>query len=236
MSMCASCSHARPSRRSLLLNGIAFAAAPLVGSVAQAQPVSAADTPDAALKLMTEGNERYVANQPRERDFSAGRGSRALGQAPFAAVLGCADSRIAPELAFDQGPGDLFVVRVAGNFVTTEGLGSLEFGAAVLGTKLIMVLGHSSCGAVNATVAAIQKGNELPGHVADLARAMKPAIEGEVKQDGPDLEQRAIVANVRYNVKRLEQATPILAEMVAKNTLRVVGAVYDLPTGKIALV
>ena len=126
----------------------------------------------------------------------------------------------------------MFVVRVAGNFVTTEGLASLEFGAAVLGTKLIMVLGHSSCGAVNATVAALQKGNDLPGHIADLVRAMKPGIEGEMKQAGPDLEQRAVVANVRHNVKRLEQATPILAEMVAKKKLRVVGAVYDLPTGR----
>jgi carbonic anhydrase len=124
-------------------------------NVAQAQPESPADTPEAALNLLTEGNDRYAANQTRERDFSAGRASRALGQAPFAAVLSCAASRIAPELAFDQTPGDLFVVRVAGNFVTTDGLASLEFGAAVLGTKLIMVLGHNSCGAVNAAVAAI---------------------------------------------------------------------------------
>ena len=234
--MCESCSQPGPSRRSLLVGGAVLATIPLVGSVARAQPVSAADTPDAALKLLTEGNERYVANQPRERDFSAGRASRALGQVPFAAILSCADSRIAPELAFDQGPGDLFVVRVAGNFVTTEGLASLEFGAAVLGTKMIMVLGHSSCGAVNATVAALQKGNDLPGHIADLVRAMKPGIEEEMKKAGSDLEQRAVVANVRHNVKRLEQATPILAEMVANKKLRVVGAVYDLPTGKVALV
>ena len=233
--MCKSCSRGSLSRRSLLIGSAVLAAGPLALSVAQAQPVSAADTPDAALKLLIEGNERYAANQPRERDFSAGRASRALGQAPFAAVLSCADSRIAPELAFDQGPGDLFVVRVAGNFVTTDGLASLEFGAAVLGTKLIMVLGHSSCGAVNATVAALQKGNKLPGHIADLVRAMKPGIEGEIKQDGPDLEQRAVVANVRHNVKRLQQATPILAKMVAENKLHVVGAVYDLPTGKVAL-
>lgn len=234
--MCTSCSKESLSRRSLLLAGAVLAASPLVLDVARAQPASAADTPDAALKLLTEGNERYVANQPRERDFSAGRASRALGQAPFAAVLSCADSRVSPELAFDQGPGDLFVVRVAGNFVTTDGLASLEFGAAVLGTKLIMVLGHSSCGAVNATVAALQKGNKLPGHIADLVRAMKPGIEGEIKQKGSDLEQRAVVANVRHNVKRLQQATPILAKMVAEKKLRVVGAVYDLPTGKVALV
>ncbi|MET3972438.1 carbonic anhydrase [Bradyrhizobium sp. S3.9.1] len=224
------------SRRSLLAAGALLAVGPLVLDTAQAQPASAADTPDAALKLLTEGNERYVANQPRERDFSAGRASRALGQAPFAAVLSCADSRVAPELAFDQGPGDVFVVRVAGNFVTADGLGSLEFGAAVLGTKLIMVLGHSSCGAVDATVAALQKGNKLPGHIADLVRAMKPGIEQEIKQGGSNLEQRAVAANVRHNVKRLQQATPILAKMVAEKKLLVVGAVYDLPTGKVALV
>jgi carbonic anhydrase len=234
--MCKSCLRESLSRRSLLVAGALLAAGPLVLDAAQAQPASAADTPDAALKLLTEGNERYVANQPRERDFSAGRASRALGQAPFAAVLSCADSRVAPELAFDQGPGDLFVVRVAGNFVTADGLGSLEFGAAVLGTKLIMVLGHSSCGAVNATVAALQKGNKLPGHIADLVRAMKPGIEGEIEQGGSNLEQRAVAANVRHNVKRLQQATPILAKMVAEKKLSVVGALYDLPTGKVALV
>jgi carbonic anhydrase len=203
---------------------------------AQAQPVTAADTPDAALNLLIAGNARYVANQPQQRDFSAGRASRAAGQAPFAAILGCADSRVAPELAFDQNPGDLFVVRVAGNFVTPDGLGSLEYGAAVLGTKLIMVLGHSSCGAVNATVTALQKGNTLPGHIAGLVRAMKPGIEPTLKKPGSDLEQRAVTANVRYNVEKLKTAKPILAGMVAKGQLRVVGGVYDLATGKVSLV
>jgi carbonic anhydrase len=171
-----------------------------------------------------------------ERDFSAGRAARAQGQAPFAAVLGCADSRVAPELAFDQPPGELFVVRVAGNFMTPDGLGGLEFGAAALGTKVIMVLGHTSCGAVNATVAALQKGNDLPGHIGDLVRAMKPGIEPVLKQPGDDLYQRAVVANVRSNVQRLQEAKPIPADMVAAGKLRVVGAVYDLPTGKVALV
>ena len=204
--------------------------------MAQAQPVAAANTPDAALNLLLEGNARYVANKPRERDFSAGRAARTQGQAPFAAILGCADSRVAPELAFDQRPGDLFVVRVAGNFVTPDGLASLEYGAAVLGTKTIMVLGHSSCGAVNATVGALQKGNTLPGHIADLARAMKPAIEPALKQPGDDLPQRAVIANVRANVRRLQEAKPILADMVATGKLRVVGGVYDLATGKVDLV
>jgi carbonic anhydrase len=157
------------NRRALMLAGAGVLAAVPLGGTARAQPVAAANTPDAALNLLVEGNARYVANQPRERDFSAGRASRTLGQAPFAAILGCADSRIAPELVFDQGPGDLFVVRVAGNFVTPDGLGSLEFGAAVLGTKLIMVLGHSSCGAVTSTVTALQKGNRVGSNCLPFA-------------------------------------------------------------------
>jgi carbonic anhydrase len=234
--MCNDCLDAGLSRRKILLSAAGLLTAAQFAGMAQAQPVAAASTPDAALNLLIEGNARYVANQPRERDFSAGRASRVQGQAPFAAILGCADSRVAPELAFDRGPGDLFVVRVAGNFVTLEGLASLEFGAAVLGTKLIMVLGHNSCGAVNATVTALQKGNTLPGHISDLARAMKPGIEPVLKQSGDDLEQRAVIANVRYNAQRLQHAKPILAEMVAKNEVRVVGAVYDLATGKVTLV
>jgi len=224
------------SRRHLMMAGVGLAASVSLIGVAQAQPTRATATPDAALKLLVDGNARYVANQPNERDFSAGRVSRAAGQAPFAAILGCADSRVAPELAFDQMPGDLFVVRVAGNFVTPDGLGSLEFGAAVLGTKVIMVLGHNSCGAVNATVGALQKHNDLPGHIADLVSAMKPGVEPALKQSGGDLEQRAVIANVRYNVQRLQEAKPILADMVAKGQLRVVGGVYDLASGKVTLV
>ena len=234
--MCTACLVAGMSRRLVLGAGVAaLAAAPLVGRV-EAQPARAVDTPDAALARLLEGNGRYVAGKLNERDFSANAAARALGQAPFAAILGCADSRVAPELAFDQPPGELFVVRVAGNFMTPDGLGSLEYGAAVLGTKLIMVLGHTNCGAVDATVAALQKGNDLPGHIGDLVRAMKPGIEPVLKQPGADLNQRAVVANVRSNVQRLQEAKPILADMIAAGKLRVVGAVYDLPTGKVVLV
>jgi carbonic anhydrase len=224
-------------RRGAMLASAAglLAAAPLVRS-AGAQPVRPANTPDEALQLLIDGNARYVAGKPREQDFSAGRASRAQGQAPFASILGCADSRVAPELAFDQGPGDLFVVRVAGNFVTPDGLGSLEFGSAVLGTKVIMVLGHTSCGAVKATVAALQNGNTLPGHIADLVRAMKPGVLPALKHTSANLEAEATIANVRYNVERLKTAKPILAELIAKGQLRVVGGVYDLATGKITLV
>lgn len=235
--MCNVCLEGGLSRRHLFMGvgAAALAAAPL-GSMALAQPQRLAETPDAALKLLAEGNARYVANQPNERDFSVRRSATAQGQRPFAAILGCADSRVAPELAFDQKPGDLFVVRIAGNFVTTEGLASLEFGAAVLGTRVIMVLGHSSCGAIDATVEALQKGNNLPGHIADLVRAMKPGVEPALKQPGADLAQRAVIANVRYNVQRLQQEKPILADMVANGKLKVVGGVYELATGKVTMV
>jgi carbonic anhydrase len=236
LNMCSACDPQYLGRRSVMLGATTLLATVPLTTTVWAQATAAPATPDAALQAMTEGNARYVANQPRERDFSAGRASRAQGQAPFAAILGCADSRVTPELAFDQGPGDLFVVRVAGNFVTLEGLGSLEFGAAVLGTKLIMVLGHTSCGAVNATVIALQQGNTLPGHIADLVRAMKPGIEPALAQAGDDLTQRALVANIRHNVQALQTATPILSDLIARNALRVVGGLYDLATGRVTLV
>jgi carbonic anhydrase len=228
------------SRRRLFAGLGGLAAMTTIGAMtagpASAQPARSAETPDAALARLMDGNARYASGKMTERDYSAGRVARTQGQAPFAAILGCADSRVAPELAFDQAPGELFVVRVAGNFVTPDGLGSLEYGAAVLGTKVIMVLGHTSCGAVNATVDALQKGNTLPGHIADLVRAMKPGIEPVLKTPGPDLQQRAMIANVQANVRRLQTEKPILGDMVAAGKLKVVGAYYDLPTGKVMMV
>lgn len=205
-------------------------------TAAMAPPTRAADTPDAAIARLQEGSARYASGQLAQRDFSAGRAARTQCQAPFAAILSCADSRVAPELAFDQGPGELFIVRVAGNFVTPDGLGSLEHGAAVLGTKVIMVLGHTSCGAVNATVEALQKDNTLPGHIADLVSAMKPGIDPVLKTPGDDLRQRAVVANVQANVHRLQTQKPIPGDMVSAGKLKVVGAYYDLPTGRVIMV
>jgi len=238
--MCNVCDSRGLSRRTVFLAGLGAlaltAAAAGASTGALAQPTRAVDTPDAAFARLMEGNARYVSGKLNERDFTAGRAARAQGQAPFAAILGCADSRVAPELAFDQGPGELFIVRVAGNFVTPDGLGSLEYGAAVLGTKVIMVLGHTSCGAIGATIGALQKGNTLPGHIAGLVTAMKPGVESVVKAGGPDLEQRCVVANVQANVRRLQTEKPILGDMVAAGNLKVVGAYYDLPTGKVVLV
>ncbi|MDP2331209.1 MAG: carbonic anhydrase [Reyranella sp.] len=231
--MCNVCDSTGLSRRHLFAAGVGALAVTASVAGAHAQPTRSAETPDAALARLMEGNARYVSGQMKERDFSAGRVARTKGQAPFAAILGCADARVAPELAFDQEPGELFVVRVAGNFVTPDGLGSLEFGAAVLGTKVIMVLGHNSCGAINATVAALQKSNTLPGHIAGLVTAIKPGVEPVVKAGGADLEQRAVVANVQANVRRLQTEKPILGDMVAAGKLKVVGAYYDLATGKV---
>jgi carbonic anhydrase len=113
------------------------------------------------------------------------RAERALGQTPYASIVSCADSRVAPELIFDEGPGDLFVVRIAGNFVNEDGLASLEFGSAVLGSRLIMVLGHTACGAIQATIDVVQKGTELPGHLPSLATALRPGVGRRLKARRP---------------------------------------------------
>jgi carbonic anhydrase len=195
-------------------------------------PRRLAESAEEALALLAEGNARYVANSPRERDFSAERASRALGQAPFATILSCADSRVAPELGFDQGPGQLFVVRLAGNVVTDEVLASLEFGAAILGTPLIVVLGHTSCGAVQATIATLRDGAEHAGHLPTLVDAIAPAIRDVLGQPG-DVEANAVRANVHHTVDRLRVARPILADLVSSGELAVVGGIYDLRTGRV---
>ncbi|WP_366556043.1 carbonic anhydrase [Aquibaculum sediminis] len=201
-------------------------------SASTAEPLS----PDAAQRRLIEGNERYIANAGQNTDFSAGRAARAAAQHPFAAVLSCADSRLAPEIAFDQGLGDLFVVRVAGNFVNEDGLASLEFGAEVLGIPLILVLGHSGCGAVAATIGVIQDGIELPGSLPGLVNNLKPGVEIAIANEPEDLLAEATIENVRYNVRKVEQSDPIMARLVGEGRLKVIGGVYDIATGAVTLV
>jgi carbonic anhydrase len=201
-------------------------------SAAPSQPVGGEE----ALKRLTEGNARYAANQPKERDFSAGRAARAQSQYPFASIVSCADSRVAPELAFDQGPGDLFVVRVAGNFVNEDGLASLEYGAQMLGSQLILVLGHTNCGAVSATIDVVKNNTKLPGHLPSLIGAIRPAVLAAQKEAPNDLLKAATIANVRFNIETLKKAKPILSQRAAEKKLLIVGGVYDLATGKIDLV
>jgi carbonic anhydrase len=229
----------RNSRRRFLQHaGLGIAAlsmaAPLRRAFADASPQNAI-TPQGALDRLMSGNARYAANKLDPKDFSAGRAARAKAQYPIASILCCADSRVAPELIFDQKPGDLFVVRVAGNYLDEDVLSSLEYGVAVLGTPLVMVLGHSSCGAVKAAIQEIQDPKPLPGHIWDITDAVRPGIENVVKAGGDGLLERAIGANVGYNVSRVASAQPIIAEAVQSKRVRVVGAEYELATGKVRL-
>ena len=189
--------------------------------------------PDKALARLKDGNGRYTANQPANADFSVGRMARAGVQFPFAGLLSCADSRVSPELVFDQGPGELFVLRVAGNFVDGNGLASIEYGVAVLGIPLLVVLGHSNCGAVKATIDVIENGTELPGHLPDLVNALKPGVERALAKKPADPVDAATRENVLYNVEMLTAATPIVADAVAAGRVKVVGAVYDIGSGKV---
>jgi len=227
------------SRRGLLAAGAATAfvggfALP-VGAQDAAAPAANAISPDEALKRLIAGNERYSSNASRNLDFSVGRAARAAAQYPIAGLLSCADARVAPEIAFDQGLGDLFVVRVAGNFVNEDGLASFEYGVKVLGVPLIMVLGHSSCGAVAATMKVLKDKVELPGHLPALVNAIKPAIEVAEKSKDKNTLDEAIIQNVLFNVKRLQGATPIISEFVSSGRLKIVGGVYDIATGKVTM-
>lgn len=192
-------------------------------------------TPAAALQRLMDGNGRYARNQSVVKDYSAGRAARAIAQYPVAAILGCADARVAPELVFDQGPGDLFVTRVAGNYMNTDNLASLEYAVEFLHAPLVMVLGHTNCGAISAVLKNAKKNEALPGHIYLLVDALQPGIAQAIKEGGGDLQVHAVEANVRHNVERLRRAQPILTQHLAKKSIDVVGAVYDLSTGRARL-
>ncbi|MFG1358021.1 carbonic anhydrase [Xanthobacter pseudotagetidis] len=233
--MCEKCSPRTIGRRGLLAGGLALAAAPLLASSAFAQTSPAAPvSPDEALKRLVEGNARYVANKPLNVDHSADRVMRSRGQRPFAAIVACSDSRVVPELVFDQGPGELFIVRVAGNFINEDGLASLEFGAAVLGVKLVVVLGHTSCGAVEATITSIRDKTLPPGHLPSLVNALRPAVYDAMRSNPSDLLAAATAQNAKLNAKLAESTTPILSAQAATGNLKSAAAVYDIGTGKVS--
>jgi carbonic anhydrase len=191
-------------------------------------------TPDASLDRLMKGNGRYVQGVSRRHDFVHEREALSMGQNPFAAVLSCADSRIAPEYCFDTARGDLFVCRVAGNFASDEMVASLEYAVQVLNTPLIMVMGHEACGAVDATIKSVKDGSTLPGHLPSLVAAIKPAVDAVQGQAG-DLLGNAIRRNVTLNMERLKGATPILSAFANDKKIRVVGGVYELGTGRVQL-
>jgi carbonic anhydrase len=181
-------------------------------------------TPDAALQTMMDGNKRFTQGQMTSfnDDLKLLKEKTAESQAPFAGVLACADSRVPVELLFDQTIGHLFVCRVAGNIATADLIASLEYGAAVLGTKAIMVLGHGNCGAVDATI----KAKAVPGQISTLYRSIRPAVE----RAGPNLEA-AIKANAKIQAGLLATSSPVLAEQIKNNQLKLVAAYYDLASG-----
>ena len=150
-------------------------------------------------------------------------------------ILGCADSRVGPEYAFDNGRGDLFVCRVAGNFADVYSIGSFEYAVAVLGTPLILVLGHDKCGAIDAAVKAVRDGKEFSGHIPSLIDGIRPAVKAAADQSG-DLLDNAIKQNVILNVERLKTASPILSEAVQRGILNVAGGIYSLDTGRVTLI
>lgn len=191
-------------------------------------------SPDAALARLMEGNARYVGGRSRLHDFTHEREALVGGQNPFAAVLSCADSRIAPEYCFDTSRGDVFVCRVAGNFASDDMVASFEYAVQVLNTPLIMVLGHESCGAVDATIKSIKDGTTLPGHLPALVDALAPAVKAVQGASG-DLLANAIRRNVELNVEKLKAAAPILKSFADEKKIRVVGGVYELKSGRVQL-
>jgi carbonic anhydrase len=201
-------------------------------------PIQEGPSGEEALRMLLDGNGRFVAGRSTRSchspdDFNA----TAEGETPIAVIVGCADSRVSPEILFDQGVGDLFVVRVAGNVVTGAGgtvKGSIEYAVAELGVPLIVVLGHSNCGAVRAAIKHVDANDTLPGAIAGLVALIKPAVLKSKGESGDKLDN-AIRANVDAGVARLRTLEPIVAKAVQQGKVQVVGATYDLRTGKVTV-
>ena len=185
-------------------------------------------TPEDALRFLMEGNARFASDNLAAlgKSLNILRQHTVDGQQPFACVLACADSRVPVELIFDQTIGHLFVARVAGNFLTPEIIGTLEYGAAILGTQVILVLGHSSCGAVTATM----KGDPVPGQISSLFSYIRPAV---AKANG-DI-QTAVKENARMQAELLAESSPLLVGLVKEGKLKVVAGYYDLGSGRVSL-
>lgn len=221
------------NRRDLLRMAVAGSVALGASVMAGATAPGRADaqttlTPDEALKTLMDGNARFTAGRLTsfQEDLTLLAQKTAEKQEPFAAVLSCADSRVPVEILFDQTIGHIFVVRVAGNVATPEIIASLEYGAAVLGTRALMVLGHGACGAVTAAIA----GKEVPGQISALYAPLRPAVN----QAGPDPDA-TIRANARIQASLLGTASPVISGMVAQGKLKVVAAHYDIGTGAVSL-
>jgi len=192
-----------------------------------------APTPDAVLRELMEGNARFVAGKPTARDLPEEVRATAAGQHPKAVVLSCLDSRVPVEAVFDQGIGDVFVARVAGNVEGEQTLGSMEFAAKAAGAKLVLVLGHEGCGAVKGSIGRVKMGN-----LTGLLEEIRPAVDQAAKEphkDEAELLDLAIRANVERTVRDIRERSPILAELEKSGAIRIVGAYYSLKDGKVTL-
>jgi len=191
-----------------------------------------------ALQRLREGNRRFAAGAPSHDALShlERRNELLAGQEPFAIILGCSDSRVPAEIVFDQGLGDLFVIRVAGNVVASSQVGSVEFAASQYHTRLVVVLGHSTCGAILATLHELQNpGGETSRGLRSIVDRVRPAVEGllatELRHDSDSLVRHAVRANIRSSVDHLRHGSEIIEQLVERNGLRVVGAEYSLESG-----
>src|SRR3989304_2651227 len=203
------------------------------------QATSNSETPvinaDEALQRLNEGNQRFVAMKPIHPNFTAKRRTEvAKGQKPFAIIFGCVDSRVPPELVFDRGLGDLFVIRTAGQALDNAALGSIEFGVKKLNIPLVMVLGHEKCGAVAATIEVVEKKAVAHGQINTLVEIIKPAV-GKVMGQPGDLLENSVRANIQLTVDKLK-ASPLLSKYLDKGKIKIVGARYDLETGVVDII
>lgn len=220
---------------------IAYLSLPLAGLLSGPRTALAAATatgPSASSTLdsLLAGNARFATGKlahPHQHPIR--REELAAGQAPPAIVLGCSDSRVSPTIVFDQGLGDLFVVRIAGNYADSGGIGSIEYAAEHLHASLLIVLGHENCGAVAAAVDSVTTGAPAPGHLEVIVKAIAPAVKRAQQQAG-DLLENSIIENVRLNVERLKTSQPVLAGLVARSELRIVGGLYRLRSGRVELI
>ena len=203
---------------------------------AQTKETQAGITPAKALELLKEGNQRFTAKQQLGRDLSLQVEQTSTGQYPFATILSCIDSRVPAELVFDQGIGDIFSARIAGNFVNADILGSMEFACKLAGTKLILVLGHTACGAVKGACDHAELGN-LTGMLENLSPAVnaitEPSDPAQRTSANIDFVNAVGTKNVSLTIERIRKESPVLAEMEQAGEISIVGGMYDLATGKV---
>lgn len=214
------------------LLAVVAAAVPLLASAEEQHAAPAGPSPDAAVATLQAGNARFAAGKPKHPHASpARRAEIAKGQHPKAAILGCADSRVPPELIFDEGLGDLFVVRVAGNVADAVDVGSLEYAVEHLGVGLVVVLGHHACGAVKATADA---GGEAEGNIGAIVREIAPAVNQAKASPGKEgLVNDAVHLNASRTAAALRERSPMLKKALDEKKLKIVPAVYDLETGRV---